>query len=187
MSSRSATGPSRRNVLLAAPAAVLLAACTDGAPAPEPEPPPPVDPDVALRTAAAQRERALLQAYDDAVRALPGLAARLLPVREHHRVHLAALEGAASGATASPPDAVPASPPPAPVAPPSGAPVAPPAVPPPAVPAPATATAALAGLSAQERAAGDAHAQAALSASRQLAGVLASLSASELSHPLVLR
>jgi hypothetical protein len=54
------------------------------------------------------------------------------------------------------------------------------------VPPPADDAAALARLVAAERAAGDAHAADCLAASRALALVLASLSASELSHPVAL-
>jgi hypothetical protein len=158
-----AAGPTRRSVLVAAPA-LLAVACTADAPAPRPAP---VDPDDALRAAAAERERALLREYDAVLASRPGLAPRLVPVRGHHAEHLEALLG-------PPPTASPE---------PSASPTA---DVPPAVPPPADDAAALARLAAAERAAGDAHAADCLAASRRLAPVLASLSASELSHPVAL-
>lgn len=155
--------PTRRALLLAA-AGAALAGCTDGA-APVPAPPAPVDPDVALREAAVARERALLRSYDAVLLALPSLAQRLLPVREEHAAHLDALTGPQPAAGPSP----------------SAAPGAP------AVPPPATAAAALAGLAAAEAQASTAHARDVPAASRGLAGLLASLAASEASHPVVLR
>ena len=168
----------RRSALLAVPAAALsvsgLAACTQDA---APSAPAPVNPDVALREAAAERERALLQAYDEVLRALPELGARLLPLHAQHGEHLDALARTASTTTSAPASPSTASPS---AASPSSAPA--PAPPPPASPAEA-----LAALAARERAAGDAHGAAALTASRELAGLLASLSASELSHPVALQ
>jgi hypothetical protein len=130
--------------------------------------PEPVDPDDALRSAAAERERALLREYDAVLAARPALAPRLTAVRAHHAEHLEALLG----------------PPPSPSASPSASP-APTGAVPPTVP-PADDASALARLVAAERAAGDAHAADCLAASRSLAPVLASLSASELSHPVAL-
>ncbi len=163
-------GPSRRRVLTGAGAAVLagaLSACTS-----EPAPPPPVDPDDALRDAAVERERSLLSAYDAVLLALPELTARLLPLRDHHLEHLGAVRP----------------PPPTPLPSPSASPPVASVPPAPAVPAVAPAPAeALAGLAAAERAAAAAHARAALlAADRPLAGLLASLSASEASHPVAL-
>jgi hypothetical protein len=86
-------------------------------------------------------------------------------VRGHHAEHLEVLLGAPPPASASP---------------------SPTAAVPPAVPPPADDAAALARLGAAERAAGDAHAQGCLAASRRLAPVLASLSAAELSHQVAL-
>jgi hypothetical protein len=146
-------------VLAGAPALLLAAACSADAPAPRPAP---VDPDDALRAAAAERERGLLREYDAAIAARPALAPRLRPVRDHHAEHLEVLTGPSATPSATP----------------SGA--APP------VPPPADDAAALARLVAAERAAGDAHAADCLTASRALAPVLASLSASELSHPVAL-
>lgn len=156
-----------RRVLLSLTPLALAAACTGSDPAPGSRSarPSPVDPDDPLRSAAAERERALLREYDAVLAARPGLAPRLVPVRGHHAEHLQALLG-------PPPTASPS---------PSATPVVPPAVPPPADDA-----AALARLVAAERAAGDAHAADCLTASRALAPVLASLSASEHSHPVAL-
>lgn len=138
---------------------VLLTGCTTEADAP-----PPLDPDDLLRAAAVDRERSLLQEYDAVLLVLPALSGRLTPLRAQHAEHLAALLDPASPSAAAS----------------SGA------TPPPEVPPPPTAAAALAGLVAAERAAADAHGAAALEASRDLAGLLAALSASEHSHPVEL-
>jgi hypothetical protein len=155
-------GPTRRAVLAGGPVLLLAAACSADEPAPRPAP---VDRDDALRSTAAERERALLREYDAALAARPGLGPRLIPVRGHHAEHLEALLG-------QPPTGSPS---------PSSTAAVPPAVPPPADDA-----AALARLVEAERAAGDAHASDCLRASRSLAPVLASLSASELSHTVAL-
>ena len=147
--------------------ALVLTGCTSQAPPVDTPPvddlpvsPPPPDPDDALRAAATARERDLLRAYDDALLAAPSLAARLGPLRAEHAEHLRSLLG-------------PAEPPP----PPSAAPVRAPR------PAPG---AVLAGLVRAEQAAAAAHAADVPAASRQLAGLLAVLSASEASHPVAL-
>jgi hypothetical protein len=124
----------------------------------DPSPDPAPDPDDLLRQAAVLRERALLQEYDAVLLTLPALAPRLVPLRAEHAQHLAALDGA--------------EPSPAPSA--------------AAVASSRTTTEALRALVAAERGAAAAHGQAALAASRALAGVLASLSASEASHPVAL-
>jgi hypothetical protein len=142
-----------RRALLGLAAVGPLAACTREAPAPVPP-----DPDDLLRSAAADRERALLREYDAALLALPALAARLAPVRAEHAAHLAALLGPEPTATGQP-----------------AATTAPPAEP-----------ASVQRLVAAERAAATAHGGAALEASQQLAGLLASLAASEASHPVAL-
>ena len=136
-----------------------VAACTDPV---LPEPPP--DPDVPRREAAAARERALLTAYDAAIAAAPRLAVRLRALRAEHAEHLAAL--------------TPGVPPP----PPDGA--------PPRAREKRTREKSgrvLARLAAQEREAARAHAGAAVDASPRLAQLLASLAASEGSHPVALR
>lgn len=136
-----------------------LSACTS----PADKTPEPVDPDVALLAAAVAREQALLVAYDDALLAHPSLAGLLAPLREEHQQHLDRLQPPSPSATPTTPtpDAS--------------------ATPEPTRPAPDRA--ALAGL---ERAASTAHGAAAVTASRRLAPVLASLSASEASHLVVL-
>ena len=144
-------GPSRRAVLLTG-LVVPLAACTRAA-APGPRP---VEPDVALRSAAAGREVALLSAYDRALATAsaaraPGLAA----LRGEHADHLTALGGASPGPGASAPA--------------------------PAAPSPTTAD-----LLAAEAAAQAAHATGVSAASRALAGVLATLSAAEAAHAVAL-
>lgn len=121
-------------------------------------PPPPPDPDDLLRSAAVARELALLAQYDAAVLALPDRAAVLMSVRAEHAAHLAALQAPSASPSAAP------SPPPAP----SPGPVS------------------MAALVVAEREAGAAHAQAVLEASRELAGLLGSLAASEASHAVVL-
>lgn len=165
----SAAGPTRRAVLAATSLVLLssggVAACTartDPASSRRPaRPPAPTDPDVALRSAAAERERALLREYDAVLAARPGLSPRLRPLRGHHAEHLEALLGPAPSTSEDPSAIAPA-------------------------PPPADDAAALVRLTGLERAAGDAHARDCLAASRVLAPVLASLSAGELSHQVAL-
>ncbi len=170
----------RRRTVVVAPLAVVVtaaaAACTGRSdpPAPTAGPSPtPVDPDDALRAAAAAREQGLLQAYDAVLTGLPQLAARLDPLRAHHREHLRALQG--PDASPSPSAAAPSA------APPTASPAA-------AAPAsvPASADAALRSLVTAERTAGGQHADDCLAASRGLAGLLGALSASELTHAAAL-
>jgi hypothetical protein len=117
--------------------------------------------------AAAARELALLARYDAVLAARPGLSARLRPLRGHHAEHLAALRD--PSASPSPTGAAPS-----------------PSAAPPTVPLPADDAAALAALTAAERETGQAHGRDCLAASRPLAAVLGSLSASELSHAVAL-
>ena len=149
-----------RRALLAAAALAPLAGCTS-----EPGPPPPPDPDDLLREQAVERERSLLREYDAVLLVLPDLAPRLTPLRAEHAEHLAALTGPRPSGSPSRAASAPAAP---------------------AVPPPATAQAALSALVAAEREAAAAHGAAALEASRALAALLGALSASELSHPVVL-
>jgi len=158
--------PTRR-ALLGTGGLLLLSACTErAAPAPAP-----IDPDVALREAAVARERSLLQAYDAVLLVLPALGERLLPVRAEHVAHLTALTGPA-------PTAMPSA---------SAGPSAAAGSGPAAVPVPQTAALALTGLAQAERATATGHAGDVAAASRSLAALLASLSASEASHTVVLR
>jgi len=179
------SGPTRRAVLTSGLAA-LLSACTT-APRPRRSPAAP-DPDLALTDAAVARERLLLAAYDAVLATTPALAAQLGPLRADHLVHLAAL-----GASPKPPLAAPgthslaSSGAPVPGAPVPGAPAA--RAPHPHVPAARGAKGArtAAELPGLERRAAAAHAAAAVTCSRRLAPVLASLAASESSHEVVLR
>ena len=155
-----------RRALLAGAALLPLAACTT-----EPAPPPPPDPDDLLRGAAAGRERALLAEYDRLLTVLPALTTRLLPLRAEHAEHLLALTG-------PPPTGSPTATP---------SPTASPLPLPPEVPPPPTTADALAALLAVEQSAGGAHTADALAAAdRDLAGLLASLAASESSHAVAL-
>ena len=170
---RGLTGPgTSRRAVVVAPLAVVVAgaaaACTGSSDRPAPSAgaspsPTPVDPDDALRAAAAGREQWLLQAYDAVLAGLPELAPRLGPLRAHHVEHLRALQQ---------PDASPS---------PSAS-----ASPAPPVAAPTTAEAALRSLVAAERTAGAQHGADCLAASRGLAGLLGALSASELTHAAAL-
>jgi len=121
-----------------------------------------VDPDVALIAAAVAQEQSLLLAYDEALVEHPELAAQLTPLRDEHAQHLARLQ-----------------------------PTVPTPTPTPTVASSAATTRELpstrrAKLAALERNAAAAHGTAALTASRRLAPVLASLSACEASHAVVL-
>jgi hypothetical protein len=151
--------PTRRALLLGG-AAGLLTACT------RPTAPPraaAVDPDAALRSAAVERERALLAAYDAVLAASPAALARLAPLRAEHEAHLTAL---GVGTRAFPAG----SPSPAPSASASAAAGAPSVV----------------GLVRAERAAASAHAAATETATPALAALLAQLAASESSHLVAL-
>ncbi len=152
----------RRDLLLggtAIAAGALVVGCTG-----EPDARPArVDPDLALRAAAVLRERELLAAYDAALVDHPALRAVLAPLREDHAVHLARLEELTDPVMS-----------PTPSAPPVVAPVK---------DAPAARRTALRG---QERAAQAAHRDAAITASRSLAPLLASLAACEASHAALL-
>lgn len=135
----------------------LLAACSsDDRPATAPSPPP--DPDLARADEAAERERRLLAAYDAAVVLAPQLSAQLTPLRAQHAEHLAAL-----GVPERLPPALPAPP-----------------------PLPSDPPALLAALAELERDTATVHGDAAVLAGRGLAVVLASLAASEASHPVAL-
>jgi hypothetical protein len=172
MSAGSGPELDRRSLLAAAgavPLSALLAAGLAGCTA-DPPPPPPPGPDDVRREEAAARERALLAEYDAVLLVLPALAPRLAPLRAEHAAHLGALTGASPSPSATAGRPSPASS----------------TVPPPQVPPPDTAAAALEALAVAERVAASAHGKAALDASPELAGLLASLSASELSHPVAL-
>jgi hypothetical protein len=151
--------PSRRRLLQATvlpPLAWLTSACT-----PTRRRPGAVDPDVALRQAAIAREESLVAGYTAANLSSPAVAMQVAGVVADHRQHLLAL-GVAGPPTGSAAPAMPG---------------------PTAAPGPAPT---LAQLSAAERAAAAQHGADALLASPRLAAVLASLAASEASHPVAL-
>ncbi len=167
--------------MLTAAALLPIAGCTGRGAGPQPTAPP--DPDAPRSAAAAARERALITQYDQALLADPTRAALLRALRDQHAQHLAALESVAGGTTTRTPAAPGGS-----ATAGTGSPATPPA------PAPSTAgplslaerAATNARLAQAEREAAAAHARDALPAGRALAAVLASLAASESSHPLVL-
>ncbi len=133
--------PSRRTVLVAS--VLTLTACREKAPVR-------VDPDVALREAALQRELALQSAYESVMRLRPSLAPRLQALAADKAVHATAL-GPVTPATSA-----------------------------------VSTVSTLAGLKALESTTATAHGRAALTASRQLAPLLASLAASSASALAVL-
>jgi hypothetical protein len=119
--------------------------------------PMPVDPDVALRAAAVARERALIERYQAAAASsASSVATRIAGLAAEHEAHLAALGVPSPGPTQ-------------------------PGSSPSLIRVPT-----LAQLVAAEREAAAAHAGGALTASRGLAAVLASLAASEASHVVAL-
>jgi hypothetical protein len=118
--------------------------------------PAPVDPDDALRRAAVARERALVESYQAAAASSSSAVAAAIGPMVAEHTQHLATLGAGSPAPS------PSSPPTAPLVP------------------------TLAQLAAAERAAAAEHAADALRASRPLAAVLASLAASEASHPVAL-
>jgi hypothetical protein len=181
---------SRRTVLAAGGAGVLLAACTDGGPAaPVVTIPPAPDP---LLAELADEHR-LVATYDATLLRYPALRARLAGPRADHAAHVEALSRllgpAAPGPGAAPgsgtPDATGSGTTGAtgsgtPDATASGTPGAG------AAAVPATAAAALVALRAAERAAASARGTAALTAAADRARLLAGISASEACHLVVL-
>jgi hypothetical protein len=162
---------SRRGVLragTAAAGAAALAACSGGAgsarrPAATSASGPP-------RARAARRTSGLIAAYDATLRAHPGLAHELRPLRAELALHLEAFGGPPAGAPPSPSGSPPASAP---------------ASPAPSVPAsPAAARRALARA---EQRVSDAHSAALLTAPPGLARLLASVAAAGAGHVLLLR
>ena len=153
--------PTRRSVLTAGvliPLGGLGAACTSSRPAT----PHPVDPDLALVAAARIREQSLLDAYADVTAAFPHLSVELSQLSSQHLEHLTALGTTTASGTPSVttrvqrPDTSRG----------SGD--------------PRTRLAAL------EHTAATQHGAAAVTASRKLAPLLASLAACEASHAVVL-
>ncbi len=95
------SGPRRRILLAAAPAALLAAGCSAGSEKPEAGGRPSAADRV--RTRAAGDSRELAERYDAVVAAHPGLAGRLAPLRAEVAAHARAFgEGGAAKASPSP-------------------------------------------------------------------------------------
>ncbi|MGA5568242.1 hypothetical protein ACPCIX_06855 [Streptomyces pseudogriseolus] len=188
LSPRARSGPHRRTLLAAAPAALLVAGCSAGSD--DPGGPAAARPSAAERTRAraARDSRALAGRYDAVVAAHPKLAERLRPLRADVVRHAEAFEAGAGG-SASP--SVSASPS-APAAPSAGATAAaapssaPSASSSPAAGVPANEKDALAQLAAAEREIADRRAEELLTAPAELARLLASVSASGAAHVYLL-
>jgi hypothetical protein len=127
-------------------------------------------------------EHRLLAGYDATARVHPELATRLAPLRADHVEHVAALQAARTDPAGAPDGATPAGATPSGAGPESGAAGSAPAAP----PVPNSAAAALAALRAAERAAAAAGASAAETAPAEHAALLASISACEASHQVLL-
>ncbi|CAL9409755.1 hypothetical protein [Streptomyces sp. enrichment culture] len=187
LSPRARSGPRRRSLLAAAPAALLVAGCSAGSD--DPGGPTAARPSAAERTRAraARDSRALAERYDAVAAAHPKLADRLRPLRADVVRHAEAFEAGADG-SASPAPSVSASS--ASSAPSAGATAAaaPSSVPSasasPAVPA--NQKDALAQLAAAEREIADRRAEELLTAPAELARLLASVSASGAAHVYLL-
>ncbi|MFZ4185690.1 hypothetical protein [Streptomyces sp. R02] len=186
LSPRARSGPRRRTLLAAAPAALLVAGCSAGSD--DPGGPAAARPSAAERTRAraARDSRALAGRYDAVVAAHPKLAERLRPLRADVVRHAEAFEAGAGG-SASP--SVSASPS-ASAAPSAGATAA---AAPSAAPSassaagvPANEKDALAQLAAAEREIADRRAEELLTAPAELARLLASVSASGAAHVYLL-
>ena len=135
-------------------------------------PPTPL-PDVAIATDAIAGERALIARYDAVLRAMPGLAGQLRPLLAQHTEHLARLRGRlAEPAGATQPAAGPS----------GGTSTAASGSP----PVPSTPAAALASLRSAENSASAALASHLPAGSPSFAQLLASISASEATHALLL-
>lgn len=165
------------SALAAAPLVVVTAACQAADVLP-PDPPEPPDADGPALGQALAAEEALLAAYDATLVAFPSVVPRLASLRQEHAVHAARLRelGAevAEAPTAGP--AATASAPTTPGA--AGTPGTP--------PRPTDPAAARAGLTTAERAATALHARLAATSTPRTAPLLASLSAAEASHLVVL-
>ncbi|CAL9566692.1 hypothetical protein SUDANB60_04734 [Streptomyces sp. enrichment culture] len=193
LSPRARSGPRRRSLLAAAPAALLVAGCSAGSD--DPGGPTAARPSAAERTRAraARDSRALAERYDAVAAAHPKLAERLRPLRADVVRHAEAFEAGGDG-SASPTPSVSASSASsassAPSAPSAGATAAaaPSSVPSasasPAVPA--NQKDALAQLAAAEREIADRRAEELLTAPAELARLLASVSASGAAHVYLL-
>ncbi|MET9335352.1 hypothetical protein ABZX78_29820 [Streptomyces cellulosae] len=184
LSPRARSGPRRRSLLAAAPAALLVAGCSAGSD--DPGGPAPARPSAAERTRAraARDSRALAARYDAVAAAHPKLAERLRPLRADVVRHAEAFEGGADG-SASPAPSASAVPSAGATA--AAAPSAPSASASPTAPAvPANEKDALAQLAAAEREIADRRAEDLLTEPAELARLLASVSASGAAHVYLL-
>ncbi|MEV5273637.1 hypothetical protein [Streptomyces werraensis] len=190
LSPRARSGPRRRSLLAAAPAALLVAGCSAGSD--DPGGPTAARPSAAERTRAraARDSRALAERYDAVAAAHPKLADRLRPLRADVVRHAEAFEAGADGSASPAPSVSASSASSASSAPSAGATAAaaPSSVPSasasPAVPA--NQKDALAQLAAAEREIADRRAEELLTAPAELARLLASVSASGAAHVYLL-
>ncbi|MFF6641895.1 hypothetical protein ACFY83_32290 [Streptomyces althioticus] len=186
LSPHARSGPRRRSLLAAAPAALLVTGCSAGSG--DPGGPAAARPSAAERTRAraARDSRALAARYDAVAAAHPKLAERLRPLRADVVRHAEAFEAGADGSASPSPSVSGSSASPAPAAPSAGATAA--AAPSaPAAPAvPANEKDALAQLAAAEREIADRRAEELVTAPAELARLLASVSASGAAHVYLL-
>ncbi|MFI9289990.1 hypothetical protein [Streptomyces werraensis] len=190
LSPRARSGPRRRSLLAAAPAALLVAGCSAGSD--DPGGPTAARPSAAERTRAraARDSRALAERYDAVAAAHPKLADRLRPLRADVVRHAEAFEAGGDGSASPAPSVSASSASSASSAPSAGATAAaaPSSVPSasasPAVPA--NQKDALAQLAAAEREIADRRAEELLTAPAELARLLASVSASGAAHVYLL-
>ncbi|MGV9528621.1 hypothetical protein ACWDRM_15430 [Streptomyces cellulosae] len=180
LSPRARSGPRRRSLLAAAPAALLVAGCSAGSD--DPGGPAPARPSAAERTRAraARDSRALAARYDAVAAAHPKLAERLRPLRADVVRHAEAFEGGADGSASPAVSAAPSVEATAAAAPSSS----PSASGSPAVPA--SEKDALTQLAAAEREIADRRAEELVTAPAELARLLASVSASGAAHVYLL-
>ncbi|MEV5169385.1 hypothetical protein AB0K66_32830 [Streptomyces werraensis] len=190
LSPRARSGPRRRSLLAAAPAALLVAGCSAGSD--DPGGPTAARPSAAERTRAraARDSRALAERYDAVAAAHPKLADRLRPLRAEVVRHAEAFEAGADGSASPTPSVSASSASSASSAPSAGATAA---AAPSSVPSasassavPANQKDALAQLAAAEREIADRRAEELLTAPAELARLLASVSASGAAHVYLL-
>ncbi|WP_225629520.1 hypothetical protein [Streptomyces werraensis] len=190
LSPRARSGPRRRSLLAAAPAALLVAGCSAGSD--DPGGPTAARPSAAERTRAraARDSRALAERYDAVAAAHPKLAERLRPLRADVVRHAEAFEAGADGSASPTPSVSASSASSASSAPSAGATAA---AAPSSVPSasassavPANQKDALAQLAAAEREIADRRAEELLTAPAELARLLASVSASGAAHVYLL-
>ncbi|MFF9490535.1 hypothetical protein [Streptomyces sp. NPDC014676] len=170
LSPRARSGPRRRSLLAAAPAALLVAGCSAGSDDPGASGGSRPSAADRARARAARDSRELAERYDAVVAAHPKLAERLRPLRAEVVRHAEAFGGTAEPSP-SPPPSGPGSP--------SASALAMPAV-------PAKEKDALAGLAAAERELADRRAKALLDAPGELARLLASVAAAGAAHAYLL-